>query len=52
MNIYDVTIERTEVITFRVKADSKAEALENYLMLGDEVASETISIKTTNVEES
>lgn len=46
---YQVTILRTERITFQVDTDDRAEALESYLH-GDEVFSETTSIIEEVVE--
>lgn len=39
---YRLVIERTEVITFEVDADSPDQAEDRYLMDGDEVMSRTV----------
>ncbi len=39
---YEVTVVRTEHITFRVEADSPEAAMECYLMDGDEIGSKTV----------
>jgi len=47
---YDVTVPRTELITFRVEADTAEEADENAFS-GDEMGSKTIDCETTSVVE-
>lgn len=54
MELFEVIILRTERIAFRLEAESAAQAEADYLMLGDEVGSETVSLQiesTTRVSE-
>jgi len=47
---YEVTISRTEIITFRLKATSPEDAEERYLMDGEEVRSKTSGTTIESVE--
>lgn len=47
--IYEVVIVRTEIIAFRLAATSAEDAEERYLMDGDEVGSETESIRVDSI---
>lgn len=50
MKTYDVTIQRTEQITFRVEAEDEAQA-EDEMYGGDEIASKTKSTMVLSIEE-
>jgi hypothetical protein len=50
MPIYDVTISRTELITFRLEAADSADADARALADGDEEASRTTDETTVSVE--
>ncbi|MFD6334889.1 hypothetical protein ACFWGI_35670 [Streptomyces niveus] len=47
---YEVTVFRTEVITFTLRASSAQDAEQRYLVDGDESASETVELRVDSVE--
>ncbi|MFI5864548.1 hypothetical protein [Streptomyces sp. NPDC051546] len=47
---YEVTVFRTEMITFTLRADSAQDAEERYLQDGEESASETVGLSVDSIE--
>ncbi|MCZ1012343.1 hypothetical protein [Streptomyces lydicus] len=49
MDVYEVTVFRTEMITFHLPAASTQDAEERYLLDGDETTSETVALNVDSI---
>ncbi|MGW3954617.1 hypothetical protein ACWEKM_27630 [Streptomyces sp. NPDC004752] len=50
MDSYEVTVFRTEMITFTLRADSAQDAEERYLLDGEETDSETVGLRVDSTK--
>ena len=48
---YEVTVTRTETITFELDAESADDAWQRYLLDGEETGSRTVSLDVESVQE-
>ncbi|MFJ4526195.1 hypothetical protein ACIP4Y_35655 [Streptomyces sp. NPDC088810] len=50
MDVFEVTVVRTEMITFTLRAASGQDAEERYLMDGEETGSETVELRVDSTQ--